>query len=357
MRIVVTGASGNVGTALLRELVKSDVHELVGVARRPPRHGRIHEWVRWHALDLACPDAAGALRGIFDGADVVVHLAWAFQPTHDPRYLSRVGVEGTAAVLEAAHGARVKHLVHMSSAAAYASGRYGERVDESWPTRGLPSCAYSRNKSAAEALLDDYERKHGGSGVLIARVRPGAIVQRAAAGELMRYALPAYVPMRAVSLLPLLPLDRTLCIPLVHADDVADALIRVIERRADGPFNVAAEPPLRRDDVANVLGARRIHVPAQVLGTLVDLSWRARLQPFDRGWVDMAFSVPLLDCTRAHDELGWYPKWSATDAFADVIGGVAERAHGDSPPLRRRSMLAQLYRDVAEGGMTTRRLP
>lgn len=358
MRIVVTGASGNVGTALLRRLSEPDAgHELVGVVRRPPRPTGVYANVRWHELDLADPGAAGDLPRIFDDADAVVHLAWGFQPTRNTEYLARQGVGGTRSVLDAAHAASVGQLLHMSSVGTYAAGRYCERVDESWSTSGIPTSPYSRNKAAAEALLDDYESEHGDAGVPVTRMRPGFIVQRAAASGLMRYALPGYVPMVAVPLLPLLPLDRRLCIPLVHADDVADAFARAIERRAPGPFNLAAEPPLRRDDVAKVLKAKPIHVPAGVLGALVDVSWRARLQPIDRGWLDMAFTVPLLDCTRAGDELGWHPKWSSVAALADVVEGVQQQAHGESAPLRRRSMVEQLHRDITKGLMTTRRLP
>jgi UDP-glucose 4-epimerase len=358
MRIVITGASGNVGTALLRRLADSDTaHDVIGVVRRPPEPIDVYGAVTWCGLDLANPDAAAELRDVFDGADAVIHLAWGFQPTRNTEYLRQTGVGGTSAVLEAAHAVRVGQLVHMSSVGAYAAGRYAQRVDESWPTTGIASSPYSRDKSAAEAVLDDYERANGDTGITIARMRPGFIVQRVAASGLMRYALPGYVPMRAVRLLPLLPLDRRLCIPMVHSDDVADALMRVAERRAAGPFNLAPEPPLGRDDVAKVLRARPVHIPSAVLGALVDLSWRVRLQPVDRGWLDMAFSVPLLDCGRAQRELDWHPRWSSVDALTDVIRGVAQSAHTDSPPLRRRSMLEQLQRDLTEGRLTTRRLP
>jgi nucleoside-diphosphate-sugar epimerase len=358
MRIVITGASGNVGTALLRALLRTgEGHELAGVVRRPPDPVGVYRHVRWHRCDLADRDAAQRLKDIFDGADAVVHLAWGFQPTRNTTYLNRQGVAGTAAVLEAAHTVSVGHLLHMSSVGTYAAGRYRQRVDESWSTAGIGSSPYSRNKAAAEAMLDDYQRTHVDSGVPITRMRPGFIVQRVAASGLMRYAVPSYVPMPVIPRLPVLPLDRRLCVPLVHSDDVADAFVSAIERRATGPFNLAAEPPLTRQDIANVLGAKPIHLPSAILGALTDVSWRLHLQPIDRGWLDMAFSVPLLDCARAEDELGWRPKWSSTAALADLMHGVADKAHADSAPLRRRSMLEQLHRDVTDGLLTTRHLP
>lgn len=355
MRIVITGASGNVGTALLRALPAE--HDVVGVVRRPPSAQGVYERVDWRSLDLTDPDAIPKLRNVFDEADVVVHLAWGFQPTHDVDYLNRLGVGGTSAVLQAAHTSGVGQLIHMSSVGTYAGGSYGQRVDESWPTTGIDSSPYSRDKSAAEAILDEYEERLGSSAIPIARMRPGFIVQRAAASGLMRYGLPGYIPMQLVPWLPVLPLDRNLCIPLIHADDVAAAIVLAVERRAKGPFNLAGEPPMGRDDVAAALGARAVHVPAGVLGALVDLTWRTRLQHIDRGWLDLAFSVPLLDCSRARTELGWAPKWTAQEALADLLEGVADSAHTTSPPLRRRSVVDLLRRDLTDGLISSRRLP
>jgi nucleoside-diphosphate-sugar epimerase len=303
------------------------------------------------------PGGIADLRRVFEGAEVVVHLAWGFQPTRDTRYLTQLGVGGTAAVLQASHASGVGQLVHMSSVGTYGSGSYGKRVDETWPTTGIESSPYSRDKSAAETLLDEYEQRLGSAAIPVARMRPGFILQRAAASGLMRYGLPEYIPMQLVPLLPLLPLDRRLCLPVVHADDVAEAISQVIERRAAGPFNLAAEPPIGRDDVAAVLGARSVHIPSGLLGTLVDLSWRARLQHIDRGWIDLAFTVPLLDCSRARTDLGWTPQWTSTEALADLLEGVAQQTYTESAPLRQRSMLDLLRRDLTEGLISSRRLP
>ncbi|MBX7449315.1 NAD-dependent epimerase/dehydratase family protein [Mycolicibacterium sp. 3033] len=358
MRVVITGASGNVGTALLRRFTEEAPEwDIVGVVRRPPEPVGVYRNVEWQELDLTEPDATQRLTHLLKGADAVVHFAWGFQPTRNTEYLTRLGVGGTSAVLQAAHQVAVPHLIHMSSVGTYAAGRYTRRVDESWVTSGIPSSPYSRDKSAAEELLNDYEREHGDEGVRIARMRPGFIVQRDAASGLMRYALPGWVPMLAVPLLPVLPLDRRLCIPLIHADDVASAILRVLERRATGAFNVAADPPITHSEVAQVLGSFQVHVPSRVLSVVTDLSWRAGLQPIDRGWLDLAFSVPLLDCSRAHSELGWEPQWTSVTALADIVTGVALQSHSGSPPLRARSVLEQVRRDLTEGLLTRRRLP
>lgn len=356
-RIVITGASGNVGTALLRRLTADDSdYEIVGISRRRPPSDDVYRSAHWHELDLAAPGVELELLKVFRGAACVVHLAWGFQPTRNRRYLDAVGVNGSAAVLSAAHNAKVPHLLHMSSVGTYAAGRYGQKVDETFSTAGIPSSAYSRAKSAVEHMLDGYEG-HNPDGVGITRMRPGFILQRDAALGLRRYTLPAYVGPRWVRWLPLLPLDRSLSVSIVHADDVADACVKAIERRALGPFNLAAEPPVGRDDIAKALRARPIHVPSPLLGLLVAASWRARLQPLDRGWLDMAFSLPLLGTDRARNVLGWSPRWSSEAALADLVDGFLHTWGTQSPVLRARSCAEAISRDLHEGPLTVRRVP
>jgi nucleoside-diphosphate-sugar epimerase len=353
VRIVVTGATGNLGTAFLRRLAGTD-HEVVGVVRRPPAEAEPYRGVQWHALDLA-EDGAEELTGIARGADVLVNLVWGFQPSRDEAYLERVGVGGARAALAAVLDGGVPHLVHLSSVGAYSPGAYGVRVDETWPTSGAVDFAYSRHKAAVERLLDETEDRHGDR-LTVTRVRPGLVLQRSAGGALLRYAVPAWLPGVALRLALVLPLDRALTVPVVHADDVADALLRVVERRAGGAFNLAGEPPVTRDLVSDVLGSRRVHVPAPVLTSLTGLAWRIRLQPLDPGWVALAFAVPLLDTSRARTVLGWAPAYDSREAVADVVAGLIGEEGTASPALRPRSVVRELVRMVRDGPSGTRRL-
>ncbi|MCG5430861.1 NAD-dependent epimerase/dehydratase family protein [Mycobacterium sp. MYCO198283] len=334
-RIVITGASGNVGTALLRALhAAPDEYVIDGVARREPPRTGVFAPVRWHRLDLAEPDAERRLVRVFDGVDCVVHLAWGFQPTHAGGYLAAASVGGSTAVLRAADTAGVGHLLYMSSAGAYAPGAYGRRVDESWPIEGLATSTYSRSKAAVEEMLDVYERRHPDD-MIVTRMRPGLVVQRAAATGLRRYAFPAYLSPRWLRFSPVLPVDRRLTVPVVHADDVAAACVAALARGTRGAFNLSAEPPLRRDDIAAAMKATPVHVPARLTRSVVNVGWRLRLQPVEPGWVDLAFTVPLLDTTRARTVLGWAPRWSTADAIADLGLGFRKPAPAADPVMSK----------------------
>src|ERR687890_303073 len=122
LRVAVTGASGNVGTALLRRLTDpaSGVAEVRGLARRRPPDQAPYDAVRWHLADLSSPTSETLLPAFLDGVDAVVHLAWALQPGRQPDRLREVNVDGTRRVVEAAVAAGVAHVVHMSSLGAYA---------------------------------------------------------------------------------------------------------------------------------------------------------------------------------------------------------------------------------------------
>jgi len=244
MRIVVVGASGNVGTAILRQLRAHGDDEVVGIARRIPPDDEPYGVADWHSVDVSDDSAAATLTELFRGADSVVNLAWGFQPGRDVAYLERVGVGGLDNVLLAARAAGVPHLVHMSSVGAYSAAPRGTVVTEDWATDGVPSSPYSVQKAAAERSLD----RHEATGELpaVCRLRPGLIMQRDAGSSLLRYGLPAWFPAAGLDLLPLLPIDRTFAVPVVNSGDVAAAVIRAIHRQATGPFNLATATPHSR---------------------------------------------------------------------------------------------------------------
>lgn len=343
-RVLITGASGNIGTAVARRLNGRTDLEIVGIVRRPPAAVAPYGGVRWHQGDLSEDAADAVLDEAMLGVDAVIHLVWAFQPTRRPHYLSRVGVGGTARVLAAADRARVAHFVHMSSVGAYAPKISDAPVHESYPHTGMPTSQYSKGKAAAERLLDSYERDHPG-GMTVTRIRPGIVLQRDASAALTRYGLPAYLPTSVLKHLPLLPLDRRFAVPVVHSGDVADALVRVVDRRVGGAFNIAADQPLTRAIVADVLGAFALQMPAPVLRAAVSGSWRLRVQPLSPGWIDLAFAAPLQDCSRAREELGWRPVTTPRDALLDAVSGITGNVGTDSPALRPQSLAGRL-RDV-----------
>lgn len=345
--MLITGASGNVGTALRRRLVGEDV-EVVAIARRPPQ-GAEAAGADWHAVDLGEPDAGERLAPLLAGVDVVVHCAWRIQPSRsraDRASMRAVNVDGTAALVAAAGAAGVGHVVVLSSVGVYAAGPVDGgggkvAVDESWPATGLASSPYSRQKVAVEAHLDAVDAAGGGPG--LTRVRPGLVLQGEAGAEIARYFLGPLVPTSLLGLLrrsglPVFPLPAQAQLPVVHADDLADALWRAARERVVGGLNVVAADPIEPDDLARALGARRsVPVALGVFRALAWVTWRLGVQPSDPGWVDLAAFTPLLRTERVRS-LGWAPRVGAVAALEELVGAVGEGRGGGTPVLRGRSV-------------------
>lgn len=328
MRVVVTGATGNVGTALLRQLAdEPQVDAIVGIARRRPRTQAPK--TTWLEADVARAD----LRTHLEGADAVVHLAWLIQPSRDEGTTHAVNVEGSGRVFQAAADAGVPTLVHASSVGAYSPGPKDRHVDESWPTEGVASSFYSRHKAAAEKLLDGVEAAH--PELRVVRLRPGIVLQREAATEIRRLFLGPFVPgvLAQRGLLPLVPRIDGLRIQVVHADDVAAAYrLAVVDDAMRGAYNVAADPVIDPDVLASLLDARQVPVPRALARAAADLTWRARLQPTPPGWLDMGTQVPLMSTARLR-RAGWTPRHAATAALLALLHGLRDGAGHGTPPL------------------------
>lgn len=326
-RVVVIGATGNIGTALLRRLHREAGVAITGIARRKPDPTAApYANVEWHTVDVGDPHAVSALVPILQGADAVVHLAWALQPTHDIPAQERTDVQGTAHVLEACARAGVPQVVVSSSVGAYSPADKHVPVDESWPTDGIRTATYSIHKAKNERALDAFEREH--PDIVVTRLRPGLVFQGAAAAEIHGLFLGHLIPMRIVRLAPLapLPLPYPFVFQAVHADDLADAFWRAIDRQAPGAFNIAADPVLTPPRMAKAMGMRgAIRIPLQLLRGVVTLTWRLRVQPIDAGWIDIASQVPIMRTDRARRDLGWEPRHSATAALQELVDAMGAR--------------------------------
>jgi UDP-glucose 4-epimerase len=328
VKLVIVGATGNVGTSLLAALREDPgIEEIVAIARRPAELSDAR--ARFVAADITRDDLVPHFRG----ADAVVHLAWLIQPSHDDRTLHAVNVDGSRRVFRAAADAAVGTLVYASSVGVYAPGPKDRAVDESWPATGIQTLFYSRHKAETERQLDLLEREH--PRMRVVRLRPALIFKREAATEIRRLFVGPLLPSPLLrrELIPVVPDAERLRVQGVHSLDIGEAYRLAVMRDVRGAFNIAAEPVIDPEVLSEVLHARRIPVQPRLLRAAAGVSWRLYLQPSPAGWVDLALSVPVMDTTRARTELGWEPRFSATQALAELFDGMRENADFPTPPL------------------------
>ncbi|MDQ3767528.1 MAG: NAD-dependent epimerase/dehydratase family protein [Actinomycetota bacterium] len=328
MRVLITGATGNVGTSLVRALGDEDaVTSIVGLARRAPK------WkppkTKWAVANVSTDDLARH----FDGVDAVVHLAWVIQPSRRTDLLWRTNVAGSRRVFEAAARAGVSAIVYGSSVGAYSPGPKDRPVDEGWPVMGVPTSFYSRHKAEVERSLDAFEAQR--TDIRVVRLRPGLLFKRASATEQRRLFAGPLVPVSLLrrELIPFVPDVDGLRFQALHTSDVADAYRRAITQDVRGAFNLAAEPVLDPQELGRILHARPVRVSSWLLRRIVHATWLMYLQPTPPGWLDMGLKVPIMDASRAHDELSWRPRFSSSEALLELLEGMRMEAGTPTPPL------------------------
>jgi UDP-glucose 4-epimerase len=328
MRVVVVGATGNVGTSLVQSLAEEPaVSSVLGLARRPPA------WqapkTEWATVDMSRDELAPR----FHSADVVVHLAWLFQPTHNPVTTWRINVVGSSRVLQAVRQAEVPALVYASSVGAYSPGPKDRPVDESWPTHGWPTGGYTREKAYVERLLDAFEQEDPDRRVV--RLRPGFIFKRYSASQQRRLFAGPLLPNRLVrpGVVPVVPDLPGLRFQALHSADAGEAYRLAVIRPVRGAFNVAADPVIDPQRLAELLGARTVRLPTSALRAGLAAAWRLHLVPASPYLFDAVLRLPLMDTTRARTELGWWPQHSSLDAMREFLEGLRAGAGMDTPPL------------------------
>jgi UDP-glucose 4-epimerase len=344
LRVVVVGATGNVGTSVVEVLAADErVKTIVGIARRRP------QWqpakTTWVQADVGCDE----LEVHFSGADAVVHLAWLFQPTHDELATWRNNVLGSIRVFDATARAGVGTLIYASSVGAYSPGPKDRGVDESWPTHALPTAAYGREKSYLERVLDTFERQH--PDIRVVRLRPGFIFKREAASEQRRLFAGPLLPATLVrpSLLPIVPDLPGLRLQALHSLDAAHAFRLALLRPVRGPFNIAADPVLDPRSLGDLLGARPVKLPLAPIRAAVAAAWNLHLIPASPTLVDLALSLPIMDTARAHAELEWSPSRTSLDAVSEFLEGLKEGGGMNTPPLDANAGGRLRQKEVATG--------
>jgi UDP-glucose 4-epimerase len=328
MRVAVVGATGNVGTSLVEALgADPRVDSIVGIARRRPNLAL--DRVEWVAADTVRAD----LVPVFHGADAVVHLAWAIQPSHDLDRMWVTNVVGSKRVFAAVAEADVRTFLYASSVGAYSPGPKDRTVSEDWPTDGTRSSFYSVQKVEVERLLDGFGAEH--PEIRVVRLRPALTFKREAASGARRLFAGPFLPSPLVrpGAIPFVPDIPRLRFQAVHTRDVAEAYRLALHADVRGAFNIAAEPVLDPELLAQTLEARLVKVPARALRILVDVTWRLHLQPTPPGWLDLALESPLLDTARARTELRWAPTRTSTGSLLELMKGVREGAGYETPPL------------------------
>jgi nucleoside-diphosphate-sugar epimerase len=323
VHIVVTGAAGMLGTAMLNRPWPGV--RWTGIDLRPLAGGGAN--TTYIAADVR--DTA-AMTAAFGDADIVIHSAAAL-PSHRSAEIRSVDVDGTASVVEAARQAGVGRLVHISSTAVYGLPRHCP-TPEDYPCE--PVDAYSSAKHAAELAV----LRGRAQGLCAPILRPKTFLGRERLGlfaMLFEWADEGRH-------FPLLG-GGNVVTQMLDVDDLCDAVQLACEGDADivnDTFNIGARDyGTLRADFQAVLdaaghGKRVVTVPAApAIATLRALA-AVRLSPVYRRLVHKLARDSYVSIDRAVDRLGFNPRYSNKQALLKTYdwwhetAGTARRSTG-----------------------------
>ena len=317
MRIAVTGAAGDFGTAIIRRLVADDrVAEVLALDLREPRveHPKLRPEI--------CDVRSERMAEVVTGCDAVVHLAFILIPGRDRDEASRINQQGSRNVLEACAATGVRRLVVASSLSAYGSPAKGlePTVEGELPT-GRDHRFYFREKADVERMLDAWESEHPDSGLVITRLQPGFVYGP-------DFSNPALAMMGTP--LAVLPDDdgRT---HLIHQDDLARAFCDACFADHPGSFLIVTDQSISQEDLAELSGGRVVRVPVRPVEIALDAAHALRLSPVSADWAVSGDREARLG--RARSELGWEPSMTSRESALVLLAQRGRRLHyADGPP-------------------------
>ncbi|MXY45175.1 MAG: NAD-dependent epimerase/dehydratase family protein [Dehalococcoidia bacterium] len=302
-RIAVTGASGYVGTVLIRELVeRKDVDGILAIDVREPRQdlgGKV-SFVR--------QDVSEPFPGLFaeHEIDTAVHLAYLLRQGRNREANRRVNVGGTRNTIEACRRGDVERIVYLSSTSVYgAHPDSPQALTEQMPARPVAGFQYSEDKLASEGLLDEYASETTGAGVCILRCCP---VMGANADNFIANAFdkPFLVAVSGAS--P--PMQ------LIHEEDMVRCMTLATMGDAEGLYNLAGRGSISWDEMAGARGRRVVSLPAWLLYPLTQLTWSLRLQSDSPAMgLDMIRYPWSASTEKIEREMGFRPRYSSKDAW------------------------------------------
>ena len=358
--VLITGGSGFIGQRIVASLAKS--YDVVILDRTPPNPPPPN--ARFEMIDLTSQASLDfAMRHVAErfGQKIasVVHLAAFFDETGQPNpNYQEITVEGTARLLQAILALDVEQFVFSSTMLVHRAGHPGEKIDETTPFD--PRFPYRASKIETERLIHE---RHGAMPVVV--LRPAGVYDDDCHNPFLAHQI-ARIYERSVQG-RIYPGDLDAGQSFVHVDDLADAVLRTVDRRneltGEQAFLIGEPDAVPFGQMQEIIGEAAHgeawttwHVPAPVAkaGAWVQAEVLGD-DPFIRPYmVDMADDHYDLDITRARMSLAWEPGHRLRDALpgmiarlkadpvawyeanrldSSVVAGDAALATGDEPAM------------------------
>lgn len=283
---------------------------VVALVRNPPRAASL--------TALGCEVVAGDVVDPTDAVndlrrcDALIHGAAIYEigvTAERRREMEETNVTGTRRILEVARAAGTPRIVYVSTIAAFGN-THGAVVAEGHRPTSPPTSAYEDTKRRAHEIALDAAR----SGVPVVIVQPGQVYgpnDHSAVGANFRALAEGRLRYRAL---------EDLGLNLVHLDDLADGILRALDRGRDGEcYVLGGEIATLGDAYRAVAKATGRRLPALVVPSAI-VRVAGRLVPSMREVVSSADGVTFWATdAKARAELGTTPR-DLENGMRDVFG-------------------------------------
>ncbi|MDA1188424.1 MAG: NAD-dependent epimerase/dehydratase family protein [Chloroflexi bacterium] len=263
--IAVTGASGYIGTGLIRRLEREDwIKNILAIDIRPlstPPSPKVTYVKR---------SVTSPMSDLFEEhrIDVVVHLAFVLEPGHNEEAIRKVNVEGTRQVLKSAATANIRQLIYFGSTTVYgAHPDNPPNLTEEAPVRPVEGFQYGRDKALTEKVFREFAEGHPEIKAVILRGCP--VLGPSADNFISRaFSKPILVALKGFD--P--PMQ------LLHEEDLDEVMVHCIRHNVAGLYNVAGDGVVRWSEMGRILNRKVLKLPPALLYGITEATWRLRLQ-------------------------------------------------------------------------------
>jgi UDP-glucose 4-epimerase len=335
MRYLITGGSGYIGTRLVQLLAAREDTEKVVICDVVPPRGGHQPKTEFERVDVR---DRGAVHSALQRAnpDVLVHLAFILNPSHDEGLMYDVDVNGTHNVLEAAAEAGIGQVLVTSSGVAYgAFPDNPEPITEDHPVRGVARFSYARDKTESDRIVQLWALQHSDTVTTI--VRPCIVYGPNVDNYLVRLWSKAPVIVDTGNL------DSHA--QFVHEDDVVEAISRLLLGRHAGQFNLSPDGLMTRRECAELLDTRVIRLPVWLYRSLAMVYWRLRLSEAPPGGIDFELYPWIISNEKLKATLDWTPRYTSRETFE-----IAMRAQGKLPLAEPPATGAEAAQPASDSG-------
>jgi nucleoside-diphosphate-sugar epimerase len=330
--VVVTGAAGLIGSALCKRLAKQ--YAVVGLYHEGSRHAQppLSASVGVEMTsDASVHHAFEQVRAIAgQHLTSVIHLAafYDFDGKPSPLY-DQLTVQGTHRVLTELSSFQVDQFLFSSTMLVHAPCEPGEQINEDWPLE--PKWPYPQSKVKAEQVI---QQAHG--------TIPTVVLRIAGVYDDQCHSIPIAHQIQRIYERQLISHvfsgDLSHGQDFVHTEDLVDSIVLAIERRQHLPTEVVMligeDQVLSYGELQQRIGqglyheewiTERIPKEAAKVGAWIEEELPLGEEPFIKPWmIDIADDHYALDCTRAHQMLGWVPRHTLGETLPVMLRALQD---------------------------------